>query len=36
MSIVVGVYEQNSFVNSVRVDDGTTERAIIASNVLLN
>ena len=31
--IVGGVNEQNSNVNSLRVDDWTTERAIIASNV---
>ena len=31
--IVGGVNEQNSNVNSFRVDDWTTERAIIASNV---
>ena len=27
-----GVYEQNSLMNSVRVDDWTVELAIIASN----
>ena len=27
-----GVYEQTSIVNNVRVDDGTAELAIIASN----
>ena len=31
-SIVSKVHEQNSIVNSVRVDDGTAERAIIAIN----
>ena len=29
-----GVYEQNSIVNSVRVDDSTDELAIIANNVV--
>ena len=31
-----GVYEQNSIVNSVRVDDWTTEWKVIASNFLLH
>ena len=30
-----GVYEQSSMVNSFRVDDWTTERAIIASNAFV-
>ena len=33
-SIVGGVYEQNSIVNSVHVDDWTVEWAIIASSDL--
>ena len=32
-SIVEGVYEQNSIMSSVGVDDWTAERAIIASDV---
>ena len=32
-SIVRGVNEQNSIVNSVSVDDCTAEREIIASNI---
>ena len=34
VSNIVEVSEQNSIVNSVRVDDWTDERAIIASNEL--
>ena len=34
LSIVGGLYEQNSVVKNVRVDDWTVELAIIASNAL--
>ena len=34
LCIVGGVYEQNSIMEKVRVDDWTAELALIASNVV--